>query len=98
MARKNTFQYIETISIHREKFLNFVVRNEDLSKKDLRVCLHLLTHLDATTYKDISKKQIAIDLNLSKKDVSAAIEHLLIEGIIEVGSSATVSNGYMLLF
>lgn len=98
MARKNTFQYTETISVHREKFLDFVVRNEELSKKDLRVCLHLLTHLDAMVFKDVSKKQIAEDLNMSKKDVSSSIENLLIEGIIEIGSSATVSNGYRLLF
>lgn len=98
MARRNTFQYTETISVNREKFLDIVVRNEELNKKDLRVCLHLLTHLDSMIYKDISKKQIAEDLNLSKKDVSSAIENLIIEGVIENGSSATVSNGYKLLF
>ena len=98
MARRNTFQYTETTSVNRERFLDIVVRNNNLSKKDLRVCLHLLTHLDSMVYKDISKKQIATDLSLSKKDVAESIEHLIFEGIIDEGSSATVSNGYKLLF
>ena len=98
MARKNTFQYTETISLNREKFLNVVVRNPYLSKKDLRVCLHLLTHLDSMVFKDISKKQIAKDLGLSKSEVNDAINNLLMEDIIEDGSSSTVSNGYKLKF
>ena len=96
MARRNTFQYTETTSVNREKFLDVVVRNENLSKKDLRVCLHLLTHLDSMVFKEISKKQIADDLNISKKDISSSIENLILNGIIESGSSATVSKGYKL--
>lgn len=98
MARKNTFQYKEIISINRENFLNTVVRNENLSKKELRVLMHLLTHLDSINPKDISKRQIALDLNLTKPEVSDAIDTLISEGIIAIDSSASVSNGYRLLF
>lgn len=98
MAKKNTFQYKETISVNRELFLDVVVRNENISKKDLRVLIHLLTHLDSLNFKEISKKQIALDLNLSKREVSDSIDELINESIITCGSSQSVSKGYKLLF
>ena len=98
MARKNTFQYKEVISINRENFLEVVVRNENLSKKEMRVLMHLMTHLDSLNPKEISKKQIATDLNMKKDDVSDAIDALMCEGIIVICSSASVLNGYKLLF
>lgn len=94
----STFQYKTNISVPREDLLRRVVRCEDLNKKDLRVFLHLLTHLDAKTFKDISKKQIADDLNISKSSVSTAIENLIDYEIIEAGSSTSVNKGYRLLF
>jgi len=97
-TRRHTFQYKETISINRDLFLNVVVRNDNLNKKALRVLLHLLTYLDATTYKEVSKKQLALDLDLNKSDVSDAIETLMYEGIICEGSSPHISKGYKLLF
>lgn len=98
MANKNTFQYKTTISINRDNFIHTVVRNTNLRKKDYRVLLHLLTHLDSMTYKEISKKNIAEVLDISKSDVSDAIENLIFEEVIEQGSSASVSGGYRLLF
>ena len=95
---RNTFQYKESISINRLNFLNMVVRNNDLNKKELRVCLHLLTHLDSVSYKEVSKKQIAYDLNISKSDVSKSIETLIEYEIIQEGSSASVDRGLKLLF
>lgn len=95
---KNTFQYKESISLNRHNFLERVVRNYDLGKKDLRVCLHLLTHLDSVSYKEVSKKQIAFDLSMSKSDVSKAIDNLIDYEVIEEGSSASVNGGYRLLF
>lgn len=95
---KNTFQYKHTISINRSNFLELVVRNNDLSKKELRVCLHLLTHLDGVTFKTVSKKQIAYDLKISKSDVSDAIDTLTRYEIIETGDSGSVDSGLRLLF
>lgn len=95
---KNTFQYKTTISVNRERFIDVVVTNSDLKKKDYRVLLHLMTHLDSMTYKEISKKNIADVLEMSKSDVSEALNNLMINGIIEKGSSASVSGGYCLLF
>ena len=97
-ASSSTFQYKTNISVPREELLRRVVRCDSLSKKDLRVFLHLLTHLDAKTFRDISKKQIADDLGISKSSVSTAIENLLDYEIIESGSSTSVNKGYRLLF
>ena len=98
MATKHTFQYKQTISINRENFMKKIVLNNELSKKDLRLILHLLTHLDAINPKDISKKQIAEDLDMSKKDVNNSIDNLIDYGIIDTSSSGSVRNGYILLF
>ena len=95
---KNTFQYKTTISVNRENFMESVVKQNELKKNDLRVCMHLLTHLDSMTFKDVSKKNIAFDLGLTKKEVDKAIERLDLFGIIERGSSGSVDNGYRLLF
>ncbi len=97
-SSKNTFQYKESMSINRHGFLNKVVRNNDLNKKELRVCNHLLTHLDGVNFKEISKKQIAYDLNISKSDVTDAIYTLIDHEIIEEGSSASVKHGLRFLF
>ena len=98
MARRRTFQYTETMTVNREEFLRVVVRNCALGKKDLRVIMHLMTHLDNVNFKEISKKQIAKDLELSKGDISKSIENLIDFEVIEVGESQSVSNGYRLLF
>lgn len=98
MAGRRTYQYIEVFSVNREQFLETVVRNKELSKKDLRVIMHLITFLDSTTYKEISTKQIARDLDISKKDVENSLESLMFEGIIDEGSTSHTSNGYKLLF
>ena len=97
-SSRNTFQYKESISVNRDRFLERVVRNNELSKKDLRVCLHLLTHLDSVNYKEISKKQLAYDLDLTKSEVGKAINNLIENGVIELGSSASVDKGLKLLF
>ena len=97
-SKRNTFQYKHTVSLNRDAFLEVVVRNGELSKKDLRVCMHLMTHLDSMNFKEISKKQIADDLNLAKSDVSKAINNLIDEGVIVMGSSQSVKQGYKLLF
>lgn len=93
-----TFQYKSTISLPRDEFKSAVVRNSDLSKKDIRVLLHLLTHLDGSNFREISKKNISYDLDISKKDVSSSIENLIEEGILSCGSTSSVKDGYILNF
>ena len=93
-----TCQYQATISINRDKFVAKVVTNENLSKKDLRVLMHLMTHLDSLKYKTVSAKSIAESLNLKKKEVEKSLGNLCIENIIEYGDSETVRGGYLTLF
>lgn len=95
---KNTFQYKTTISINRENFISVVVDNPNLKRKDYRVLLQLLTHLDSMTYKEISKKNISDVLIMSKADVTDSINNLIEEGIIKRGSSDSVKGGYKLCF
>ena len=98
VSSRKTFQYKESISVNRDRFLEKVVRNRDLNKKDLRVCLHLLTHLDSVNYKEISKKQLAYDLDMTKSEVGKAINNLIEYDVIDIGSSASVDKGLKLLF
>jgi len=95
---KHTFQYKTTISINRETFISVVVDNPNLKRKDYRVLLQLLTHLDSMTYKEISKKNISDVLIMSKADVTDSINNLIDEGIIKRGSSDSVKGGYKLCF
>ena len=94
----NTKQYKNNISLARQAFMSRVVLCEDLTKKDLRVLLHLMTHLDAVTPKEISKKNISIDLNMSKNDVCESMDRLEMFEIIDRYSTGSVKNGYILLF
>lgn len=93
-----TCQYQATMSINRDKFIAKVVTNENLSKKDLRVLMHLMTHLDSLKYKTVSSKSIAESLNLKKKDVDKSLDNLCVENIIDYGDSDTVRGGYITLF
>ena len=98
MATASSFQYKQNMSINRDGFMQKVVLEENLKKKELRVLLHLLTHLDAKNPKKISKSSIAEDLNISKSDVTNAINTLLDLDIIEWDSSGSIRGGYLLTF
>lgn len=98
MASVRTYQNLQTISLNRRDWMDYVVRNEELTKKDLRVLLHLFTHIDHKVFKEVSLKQIANDLDISKKNVEESIQRLLDMEIIEKGSSASVKNGYRATF
>jgi len=98
MARTSTFQNKMTITLPRKPFVNYIVYNENLNKTDLRVYLHLLTHLDADEYKAISKKAIAKDLGLSKGSVEDSIDKLVDEDILSFGGNGTVKSGYKFCF
>lgn len=104
----DTSQQKKTFSVNRETFLNKVVKNDNLSKKDLRVLLLLLTSLpgfydkpdrdDPRKFEAIHAKTIAENLGLKKKDVEKSIETLCYLDLLETGSSETVKNGYRLTF
>lgn len=126
MATGHVHQFIETISVPRDPLLTYVVSNRNLSKKDLRVFLLLLTKLNgvnnkkaqdyetAVEYGDdeegereaskvdnwipLSPKQIAEELHMDKTDVKESIDHLLMDGILQVGTSKTVKKGYRFCF
>lgn len=113
MERREIFQFKQTMSIPRDKFISRVLCNSRLSHDDLRVCLLLMTKLDGWdmtrriesssvndpyNYKLIDIKDIARVLNIKKKDVKEAIEILLEEDIIEAGESNTKHPGYRFLF
>lgn len=95
---KHTFQYKTTISVNRTTFIDTVVLNPNIRRKDYRVLLHLLTHLDSMSFREVSKKHIAETLGMTKSEVSEAIDNLIAEEILDIGSSATVKSGYKLLF
>ncbi len=98
-----------TFSVPREPFIEEVVCNKHLSKKDYRVCLLLLTHLsgywrgtgrtkDPGNYKSVSVSQMADTLGYSKSEVKECIRNLVDLRIIEADDSNTVKNGYRFRF
>ena len=93
-----TYQQVRNVSIPKKDLLELIVYNESLSKKDLRVCLHLLTALNSSTYTAVSTKSIANTLNYKKSQVEECINNLIEYNIIEMGSSDSVEDGYRLLF
>lgn len=98
MARCNSFQYTKTFSINRENFLQTVVYNENLSKKELRVLTKLMTELDCLNYKEIAKKKMAKSLNMELSDFKDALYELMEHGVIGEGASESTERGYKLLF
>lgn len=92
-SSKKTHQNIETMAINRDWFMEKVVKNENLSRRDIRVCCHLLTHIEASDYRKVSYKSIAAALNYTKAEVQESVFNLIDEGIIKMGSNDTVENG-----
>ena len=105
---RNVYQQLYTISIPRTEFYQKIVLNQNLSRKDLRVALALLTVLDGYTlpdrisgttkdpmnFKSINIDEIAASLEMSKKDVKKSLCILEDESIITQGTTTTVKNGY----
>ena len=96
--RKSTLQYKHIISLNREKFMENVVFEDRLTKKELRVFLHLLTVLDSTSFKKINAKKIAKNLGIKKSEVEVALVVLMDLNKIDKGDELSVKNGYKLLF
>lgn len=110
MYTYDVYQGKVAISVPRDGFVNKVVLNENLSKKDLRVACMLLAHLsgfDKSTVKQrddpmnftaISPKMLASELGISKEDVKKSMDVLVSEYIIEEGSSNAIKKGYRFTF
>ena len=98
------------MTVPRDEFLLKLVYSEELSKKELRVALLLLTELeglkpkdrntakDPSNFRRIDPKHIAIDLGLKKKDVQEIIDRLVELEIQEEGEGASVKHGYRFTF
>lgn len=66
-----------------KSFIFEVACNEELTKKDYKVFLWLLTRLDDEIFIEISQKEICIDLYMDKSSISKSISNLLDQKIIE---------------
>jgi predicted transcriptional regulator len=71
-----------------------LARVENLKKKDYRVMLFLMGHLDSLNLKAIDKGNIAAELEISKDDVKDALKNLENAGVIYHGNSQHVKDGY----
>lgn len=108
---KFVHQSVYNISVNRDRIIE-IACNEELSKKDYKVFLMLLSQLtgykepekislanpDPLNFKKIDKSQIADALDMKKKDVEASIENLFDFGYLEEGDNDTVTGGYRFTF
>ena len=104
------YQQVNNVSIPKNGLIEFIIQNDELNKKDLRVCLMLLTELngwvesstgrqvDPQNFKKIDSEEIAETLGYSTSDVKASLKKLRREGIIERGNTQSVKNGYRFRF
>lgn len=105
---KAVYQQINTVSVPKDMLRELVIYNDDISKKDLRVFLMLLTYLDGFNpnsksqdpynFKKVNASVMADELGFSKKDVIDSMENLEAYGIIESGSSPVISFGWRFRF
>lgn len=107
----STYQQRMNVSVNREKIVD-IATNLNLSKKDLRVLLLLLTQLDGyvppknqrsdtkdpMNFKKIDYKTLAETLNISKREVKSSVASLWNEEYLEQGSNDTVKDGYRFTF
>lgn len=113
MARSSVYQQQTCFTVPRDAFLRKVVCNKNLSKKDLRVAMLLLTKLDGINEKHqelyyrndtrngfmkVSVSKIADELEISKFDAKESMRTLEEEGIIEQGSNEVTKVGYRFTF
>ena len=103
-----------TVNIPKEGLMNKVVINQFLGKKELRVCMYLMTILsgwsdnrrnsvyakadDPKNYTSISISKISEILHLDKDDVEKSIKKLVKEGILEKGEGKSTKKGYRFTF
>ncbi len=75
-------QKVRTLKVSKD-FLNEVACNEELTKKDYRIFLFLLTQLDDLFYTKVSQRKICAELFIDKSSVSKALSNLVLQHIIE---------------
>ncbi len=109
-ANRCTYQQTYTVSIPKRELMNYIVLNDELNKKELRVCLYLFTVLDGwqnsssgrskdpENFKKIQASNIAKDLGYNKKDVKKVLDTLIDYGILEEGDSNGTNNGLRFCF
>ena len=106
---RNVYQQTNTVSIPRTAITDIVL-DVDLSGKDIRVLMVLLTQLDGYStpesgngkdplnFKKLDFNAIADVLDMSKKSVKKSISWLCDLGYLEIGCSDTVKDGYRFTF
>ena len=105
-----TYQQTRKVSVNKEK-LKSIAKEPDMMEYDYRVFLCLLSELngweypensknitDPLNYKRIDKEAISEFLGIKKKEVKKSIETLMDCGLLEEGSSDTVTKGYRFTF
>lgn len=105
---RNIYQQTHTVSIPRKGLIKYIIKNQDLKKKDLRVILLLLTELDGyepvprstdpENFKRIDINHMSQILSVSKSDIKKTINYFCDMGVLEEGSSAGCSKGYRFTF
>lgn len=107
-----TYQQTYNVSIPKNDLKNMIILDEDLSKKDLRVCLYLFTILDGwkepkrssgrredpCNFKIIYPDVIGDELGLSRKEVTKSIRTLIRHDIVEEGDANGVEDGLRFCF
>ena len=113
MANNNAiYQQKRTVSVPKKELTEYVILNKELSKKDYKVFLMLLTELDGYStpktkrldnedplnFTKVDAEQIAEELEMDESDVKKSIKKLVNEGIIEKGDNKNMKNGYRFTF
>lgn len=105
-----TSQQTYNVSVPKDDLKELVIYNDELSKKDLRVFLILLTELegwkepkrgsnnDPMNFRSIDESLIAERLDLKTKEVKKSLKTLYEQGIIESGDSEGSFDGYRFTF
>ena len=109
MGTVDVTQYKENVHIPKESF-RYIIMNNNLSKKELRVMCYLLTTLngynslrrlgtsrendDPRNYTKVDISVLARELNYEKDEIKDILESLCDRGILEKGSSAICKKGY----
>lgn len=108
---RNVYQQTYTVSVPKKELINYVIYDNDLNKRDLKVFLMLLTALegysvpnnnrnaiDPQNFTKVDTERMSSMLDLSEKKVRKSMKKLEYAGIIEKGNTANTKNGYRFTF
>lgn len=104
---KFTYQMVHNVSIPKLALEDLA--STDLSKTDYKVLLMLLTELegfqmtrsnqmDPENFREVSVKNIAKHLGISKEKVQTSIDTLIDYEYLEEGTTSTIKNGLRFTF